>query len=163
MNSGLRIACGLLLAGSVCTVVGCRSMPTTHYYVLEPPEMGGEARQGSQDGLAIGVREFVVDPPYDQDQLVYRSGGDSSEIGFYAYHRWAAPLGRLLPMAVASALTGVPGVASVEPVTSNGEYDAILTGGFFISMRSTSSKGSASVFGSSSSSREKTERHSGHR
>ncbi len=131
MSSGRRIVCGLLLAGSVWNLAGCRSIPATRYYVLEPPAIGGAPGQGLQSGLAIGVQEFVVDPPYDQDQLVYRTGEDSSEVGFYAYHRWAAPLGRLLPVAVARALTEIPGIASIQPMTPNGEYDAILTGRLF--------------------------------
>ena len=28
---------------------------------------------------------------------MYRVGEDSPEVGFYAYHRWAAPLSRMLP------------------------------------------------------------------
>ena len=32
------------------------------------------------------MRSFDVDPPFDQDRIVYRVGAESPEIGFYAYH-----------------------------------------------------------------------------
>jgi uncharacterized lipoprotein YmbA len=126
-----RALCGLalLLAGS-CLAVACGSAPPTHYYVLAP---GGElahrsAPAGKPDGLRIGVEPLTVDPPYDRDQLVYRMGTDSVEVGFYEYHRWAAPLGELLCVALAEGLRGTPGIAAIEPVTASGSYDAFLRG-----------------------------------
>jgi uncharacterized lipoprotein YmbA len=80
------------------------------------------------EGLFVGVETFVVDPPYDQDRLVYRQDPDSSEVGFYAYHRWASPLGRLVSVAIADGLRGTPGIASIEPAISGGDYSARLRG-----------------------------------
>jgi uncharacterized lipoprotein YmbA len=83
---------------------------------------------GDATGLRIGVDPFTVDPPYDRDQLVYRVGADSVEVGFYSYHRWAAPLGELVAVAMADGLRGTAGVDLIEPVTSGGDYSAFLRG-----------------------------------
>jgi len=105
---------------------GCGgSVPPTHYYVLEPQDVTAVKPSG---GLNVGVDRFDVDPPYDQDRIVYRVGDDSAEVGFYAYHRWAAPLERMLPRFVASAYADVPGLHSIEPVAPGRDYDAYLRG-----------------------------------
>jgi len=111
-------------------VTACRSAPTTRYYVLAPSKTAPEAVASAtgESGLRIGVEPFTVDPPYDRDQLVYRLGVDSVEVGFYSYHRWAAPLSELVAVAMAEGLRGTPGLESVEPWTSGGEYDALLHG-----------------------------------
>ena len=119
----LVVLCGL--------IAGCAGgMPTTHYYVLRPPsEAQGEARIATvEDGLVVGVEAFAVDPPYDQDRIVYRRGRDSPEVGFYAYHRWASPLGRLVSIAFAERLRGTPGIAAIEPATTSDDYSARLRG-----------------------------------
>jgi ABC-type uncharacterized transport system auxiliary subunit len=110
---------------------GCGgSVPPTHFYVLEPQDVPRVEAQNTATtrGLTIGVETFRVDPPYDQDRIVYRANEGSAEVGFYAYHRWAAPLGRMLPGVVASAYSGVPGAKSIEPMTSGRSYDAFLRG-----------------------------------
>jgi uncharacterized lipoprotein YmbA len=78
--------------------------------------------------LRIGVEPFTVDPPYDRDQLVFRIGADAVEVGFYEYHRWAAPLGELVAVAIAEGLSGTPGIAAIEPVSAGGDYSAYLRG-----------------------------------
>jgi len=113
------------------TLLGaCSSAPTTHYYVLSPtrPATAPGAAASSPAGITIGVEPFTVDPPYDRDQLVYRLGTDSVEVGFYTYHRWAAPLGDLVAVSIAEGLRGTPGIDRIEPVTSDGEYSAFLRG-----------------------------------
>lgn len=111
-------------------VAGCRSAPTTRYYVVAPTRTApvAVAESGDSSDLRIGVEPFAVDPPYDRDQLVYRLGADSVEVGFYSYHRWAAPLSDLLAVAMAEGLRGTPGIASIEPWSSGGDYDALLRG-----------------------------------
>jgi uncharacterized lipoprotein YmbA len=106
---------------------GCAGVPRTHYYVLEPPA-AAEANEGTEGGLIIGVRSFQVDPPYDQDRLVYRVGEGSPEIGFYDYHRWAMPVSRMLPKVVAVALNGIEGVGAVEPAAPGHSYPATIEG-----------------------------------
>ena len=130
MRPPIRIQ--LLLVGSltVSLLGACSSAPTTHYYVLAPtrpaPEMA--APTSGSTGLTIGVEPFTVDPPYDRNQLVYRLGIDSVEVGFYTYHRWAAPLGDLVAVSMAQGLRGTPGIDRIEPVTSDGDYSAFLRG-----------------------------------
>lgn len=105
--------------------VACRPIPVTHYYVLAPPEQdAGNAGVG----VRLGVETFAVDPPYDQERLVYRVGRAASEVGFYDHHRWAAPPGRLVATALAAGLAGTPGLAAVEPARVNGDYSALLAG-----------------------------------
>jgi uncharacterized lipoprotein YmbA len=107
---------------------GCARVPPTHYYVLELREEYRASPTTPREGLRVGVKSFLVDPPYDQDRIVYRVGDPSAEIGFYAYHRWAAPLARMLPAVVAEGLSGTEGLRSVEPVGEGGTYDAYLHG-----------------------------------
>lgn len=118
----------LLLVGSLA--LACRSATQTRYYILAPARSAtaGETPAGVATGLRIGVEPFTVDPPYNRDQLVYRVGPDSVEVGFYDYHRWAAPLGELVAVAMADGLRGTAGVDAIEPVTSGGDYTAFLRG-----------------------------------
>ncbi len=113
----------LILLLSLSLLAGCAKVPPTHYYHLAP----GEAASATPDAPRIGVRAFVVDAPYDRDRLVYRKGRSEAEVGFYAYHRWAAPLSSMLPALVARQLgSGVP--ARVEPVQPGRRYDLFLEG-----------------------------------
>jgi uncharacterized lipoprotein YmbA len=149
-----RAGIGLLVAVvAAISIVGCSQLPPTHYYVLEldplpSAEAGGAggasggdaAESGAADAHAgagaaadastwiVGVRPFAVDAPYDQDRIVYRVGEGSAEVGFYAYHLWAAPLSTMLAAAVATGLDGAQGVAAVEPVVSGRTYRAFVDG-----------------------------------
>ena len=116
----------LILAVSAFPLVGCRSMPATHYYMLAPP--AANPAEASTTGLDLGIEPFRVDPPYDTDEVVYRMGPDALEVGFYAYHRWSAPLGHLVASALADGLRGTEGLARVEPASALREYDAVLRG-----------------------------------
>jgi uncharacterized lipoprotein YmbA len=121
----------IVLLGLSASIIGCAGgLPPTHYYTLRAPqELAPETPEAMPgEGLFVGVETFVVDPPYDQDRLVYRQNPGSSEVGFYAYHRWASPLGRLLSVAIADGLRGTPGIASIEPAISGGDYSARLRG-----------------------------------
>jgi uncharacterized lipoprotein YmbA len=114
-------------------VVGCSSLPTTHYYVLELDPVAGTngasaAGAGETAPWTIGVRPFTVDAPYDQDRIVYRVGEGSAEVGFYAYHLWAAPLDAMIAAAVATGLEGTPAVSIVEPAAAGRSYRAWLHG-----------------------------------
>ncbi len=114
----------------IAAVSGCAgSLPETHYYTLfaaQEDRAGGGTPES--EGMMIGVETFVVDPPYDQDRLVYRPDPGSTEVGFYTYHRWASPLGRLVAVALGEGLRGTAGVASIEPAISTGIYSARLRG-----------------------------------
>ena len=110
---------------AVLLLSACSSVPETHYYVLGTTPAAAPPRS---DGIALGVAILAADPPYDQDQLVYRVGRDATEIGLYSYHRWVAPPGQLLQLALCKGLADLPGVASVEPVTLGGDYAARLEG-----------------------------------
>ena len=119
----------LVVSLAVALFEACSSAPTTHYYLLAPTGSSLEAdATGDSEGLTIGVEPFTVDPPYDRDQLVYRLGIDSVEVGFYTYHRWAAPLGDLVAVSMAEGLRGTPGIDRIEPVTSGADYSARLRG-----------------------------------
>lgn len=111
-------------------VVACGSVPATHYYVLAPPlsEDAASSAPDGDSGIRVGVETFAVDPPYDQDRLVYRVGRDSAEVGFYNHHRWSAPPGRLVATALAAGLVGTPGIAEVEPARAAGRYTHLLAG-----------------------------------
>jgi len=107
-------------------VAGCAGrVPTMHYYVLETQDV---ARSAPVSGLTVGVPALRVAAPYDQDRIVYRVGENSVEVGFYAYHRWAAPLGRMLPPLIAEACQGLSGVQRIEAAEADRKYDAYLYG-----------------------------------
>lgn len=126
--------CAMALLG---LAAGCSGGPVaeTRYYTLRPPT-GNEAGVATEEttaatggeGLAVGVESIVVDPPYDQDRLVFRAGAQSVEVGFYNYHRWASPLSQLTATALAEGLRGTPGIATIEPAASGTTYGARLGG-----------------------------------
>jgi uncharacterized lipoprotein YmbA len=123
------VVLGSVVLGSILGV-GCGLPPSTHYYVLTHPERDPVASMTGRTaaGWHVGVAAFDVDPPYDQDRIVYRVGASSPEVGFYTYHRWATPLSRMLPGIVAEALRDIPGIASLEPISTGRRYDATIEG-----------------------------------
>ena len=108
-------------------MVGCSQTPPTHFYVLEL-QQSAAVRAQSEEGWAIGVRSFMVDPPYDQARIVYRMREGSPEVYYYAYHHWAAPVSQMLAHSVADGLAGTEGVRSIEPLMPGRPYDAYLEG-----------------------------------
>lgn len=102
---------------SLSLLAGCAKVPPTHYYHLAP----GDGVSAATEPPRVGVRPFSVDAPYDRDRLVYRKGRREAEVGFYAYHRWAAPLATMLPALVARELGG-------EPVQPGSRYERYLEG-----------------------------------
>lgn len=125
MRRRLDLPLVLLLTSVTGACLGGPPPPPTHHYVLQVPEKPADV---SSAGLHLGVTTLEVDPPYDQNRLVYRSSPSASEVGFYNYHRWAAPLGRLVASGLADGLAGTPGIASAEPVVAGADYDALLFG-----------------------------------
>lgn len=116
---GAALALALLLTS-------CGGAPQVQHYRLAPevaPTAGGGA-----EGVRVGVLPFRVDPPYDQDQIVYRVATEPQRIGFYSYHRWAAPLERMVPVAAARMLEGRAGIALAEPADPETRYDVLLGG-----------------------------------
>lgn len=117
-----RLAAGLCSAAFGLLLGACgTSLPATHYYVLTAGP-AAESVAGNTVTPAVGadridlvVETFLVDPPYDQDAVVYLGKSGSGEVGFYSYHRWASPLGRLVAVALAEGLRGAGGLGRVEP------------------------------------------------
>lgn len=105
---------------------GCSGAPQVRHYRLAPE--AAPSPGGAPEGLRLGVLPFRVDPPYDQDRIVYRVASEPQRVGFYSYHRWAAPLERMVPLAVAHLLEGRAGVALAEPADPERRYDALLGG-----------------------------------
>ena len=86
-------------------MTACGSVPATRYYLLETrvtsplPVMAPVVR----------VEPFTVEPPYDQDRVVYRVGSDDVRVRFYPYDRWAVPLQDMMADLAAAALDGTGG------------------------------------------------------
>lgn len=123
----LAFAWVLLVSFSGC---GGGGLPITHYYTLGVPRavQPSEAARAADGGLIVAVESLAVDPPYDQDRVVYRKSGDSNEVGFYAFHRWASPLGRLAQSALVHGLGGTEGFETVAPMASGNDFSAVLGG-----------------------------------
>lgn len=123
-----RSICTLFAVFTLLLGLGCSAAVPTHYYLLEVPQSEmSAAKAPAAEGLAIDVKTFQVDAPYDDDRIVYRVG-DSPETGFYHYHRWAAPLSRMLPRVIASALSGTDGIRRIETGIPGTLYDLALNG-----------------------------------
>lgn len=95
----------------LCALVGaslaaCGTAPASRYYLLEASG-GPELPAGSP---TVHVTRFTVEPPYDQDRIVYRLGADAVQVHFYPYDRWAVPLDEMMASLVATSFDGVGGV-----------------------------------------------------
>ena len=126
-RSRLRVVSIVVLS---VLVAGCggKRLPV-HYYALGPADLSSSTWRSNDDaGLDVGVHAFHVEPPYARDKIVYRIGEQSPEVAFYAYHRWAGPLSRMMSGVVSAALAGTPGLRSIEPVAPGSDYRAILGG-----------------------------------
>lgn len=117
----------LVLGLATALAAGCASVPPTHFYSLALPDIDQPAAESSA-GFDIAVRPFRIDPPYDQDRIVYRPSATSTKVGFYEYHRWATPLTRSLAHITAQALSSAIGIRTIEPVVPRRGYDAYLDG-----------------------------------
>jgi len=124
----IRMRFAVLLFG-LTVLASCGGVPRTHYFVMSAS--GAATPSVDAPGtLSIGVAPFRVAPPYDGDRIVYRPGEHGPEVGFYPYHRWAAPLSRMLPAVVAETF-GTSLGAAFEPKIPGVVYDAILDGQLF--------------------------------
>jgi uncharacterized lipoprotein YmbA len=108
-------------------LASCGGVPRTHYFVLSAAAVSADTPGTG----SVGVAPFRVAPPYDGDRIVYRLGEHGPEVGFYPYHRWAAPLSRMLPTVVADTF-GTSLDAEFEPKVPGVVYDAILSGQLFV-------------------------------
>lgn len=116
--------------------IGCSAVPEIRYFDLARPldaipgddGVDPQASAASPDDRRWAVAELAVDPPYDQDRLVYRQSPSSGEVGFYEFTRWAAPLGQLLQKELVRRLEAVKGLASVESQVNGRSYHRVLQG-----------------------------------
>ena len=95
----------MLCALAGILVAGCGKAPATRYYLLEAT--AGPALPAASP--AVQVARFSVEPPYDQDKIIYRMGDGDVRVRFYPYDRWAVPLDEMMAGLVANALDGVAG------------------------------------------------------
>lgn len=125
--------CALILALGVWLSCASGGLPVTRYYTLTasadlPGSSSGQpAGQVDSAGALIAVEPLKVATPYDQDRLVHRASAESTEVGFYHYHRWAAPLGRLVQASLLTNLDGASGVAGLR-LSGSGQAGAVLGG-----------------------------------
>lgn len=113
--------------------IGCSAVPQIRYFELAVPasESAVETPAATPQAPAIlhlGVDELEVDPPYDQDRLVYRRSAESTEVGFYEFTRWAAPLGQLLQRDLVRQLQRRGDVGQVEELQGLRTYHRVLRG-----------------------------------
>jgi uncharacterized lipoprotein YmbA len=126
-------AVGILLL-TMTLLAACGKIPVTHYYQLLPPAsegIGEKSQNAPPEGLRrirIDIPSFVVNPPYDQDQIVYRIGRENVEVGFYGYHRWAIPLERDFPIVMRDYLMDAAGGFVTDGLPGRGRADATLVG-----------------------------------
>ena len=95
----------------LCALVGaalsaCGTAPALRYYLLEA-SAGPELPVGAP---VVQVARFTVEPPYDQDRIIYRVGAGDVQVRFYPYDRWAVPLDEMVANLVATSFDGVGGV-----------------------------------------------------
>jgi ABC-type uncharacterized transport system auxiliary subunit len=90
----VKLCVELSLAASLTLVlllVGCGSLPRTHYYnVLPPPP----SRAAVEARPVLGISEFEVDAAYTDERIVYRTS--AYRLDYYNYHLWSAVPSRLL-------------------------------------------------------------------
>ncbi|TDI32701.1 MAG: hypothetical protein E2P00_00450 [Acidobacteria bacterium] len=91
----------LLMVG----MTACGSAPATRYYLLDTRRTVALPVSAP----AVWVEPFTVDPPYDQDRVVYRVGSDDVRVRFYPYDRWAVPLQDMVADLAAAVLDGAGG------------------------------------------------------
>lgn len=148
MNRRCRVGSLLVLLLGLCGV-GCSAVPAVRYFELMPSTPGETPTDavavGDDEGRWLGVEVLATDPPYDQERLVYRRGEASTEVGFYEFTRWAAPLGELLQRDLMRHLNGLPTLGMIEPARPGRAYDLVLDGRVLQAEEVDHSDGSLSV------------------
>lgn len=114
----------ILTLFALASTLACSAGPPVRYYSLEPLP----APQRETQEHRLGVVPFAVEAPYDDTRLVFRAEPDSPRLDFYAYHRWASPVGQQVASLVADELSGrVPGHL-VEVAFAGRDYAALVHG-----------------------------------
>ncbi len=127
-----RLATTALLLATACSAV-----PEIRYFDLTQSATSSAVNGDVEDPKISAapsksphwaVAELAVDPPYDQDRLVYRQTATSSEVGFYEFTRWAAPLGQILQRELVRRLDEPQDFAYVEAMEMGHLYHRVLRG-----------------------------------
>ena len=108
-----------LVVALLLTLSGCGTSPKERYYALSMPDATGGAPDRAAFAVAVGP--VIVPEMIDRPQMVMRVAANRVEMS--ELNRWAEPLKRALPRAIAasiaqaipSARTYVPGNDNVAP------------------------------------------------
>jgi ABC-type uncharacterized transport system auxiliary subunit len=111
------------LLAALFSLVGCTSVPTTHYYAFQPTLTVSlqETENTTTSPFRISVESYEGDVPYQQDRIVFRTS--VYEISFYEYHRWLRPPTELVTEQV------------LKHARASGLFRNVLAGGFDASAR----------------------------
>lgn len=121
-----------LAVAALVALAGCfGSPPETSYYTLR----GGEGfkpieKQTAAAAPVVLIDKFTIDESYADDRLAYRHG-DSFELGFDPYSRWAGTPVAQVEDAVRDLLAqaGLFHVRQVQPIGElRSVYDLVVTG-----------------------------------
>ena len=98
----VRSAVGVIL---LLALAGCGTAPKERFYALSVPEPA--AAESANAAFAVAVGPVTVPEMVDRPQLVMRVGANRMELS--ELNRWAEPLKRALPRAIAASIgQGVP-------------------------------------------------------
>jgi ABC-type uncharacterized transport system auxiliary subunit len=108
------------------TFVGCAGkIRYASYYTLHLPAVP-DPPAGPDVHASLAVREFRSPGYLRQGQLAYRVSAE--QIGFYAYHRWAADPRQFVTTAIADRLRATGNYADVTLYDGRSHADYIITG-----------------------------------
>jgi len=113
------------MAVAACVLAaGCSfNVPESKFYLLQPPLIDAAAKQSQ---ATVGVRPISITRVYDEERIAYRDSDYS--VGYFHYHRWAAPPGSLLTEAVVDLLKQSGRFAAVEQDAGARDYDVTVSG-----------------------------------
>jgi ABC-type uncharacterized transport system auxiliary subunit len=115
----------LFCLAALVSLAGCGRTRSPNYYTLNVPAPP-DPPASENARVTLAIREFSAPTYLRQGAIVYKTSPE--EIGFYAYHRWAADPRDVVTNAITDRLRASAAFAHVKPYDGRPDAGYVLSG-----------------------------------